>query len=133
MASVLKRHDKWQARVRRQGHSPRSKVFHNRADALRWVRQTELELDRAALAYDPSTLERTTVADLLRRYVRDVTPGKRGHASQGKRIEVFLREKWANLSLARITPQVFTQHRDKRQSNSVGGSSAPDGVRPTAG
>ncbi|MEW9806456.1 site-specific integrase [Mesorhizobium marinum] len=114
MASLQRRNDKWQARVRRLGHTPRTKSFINRTDALRWIRQTEQELDRAALAYDPSSLERTTVADLLRRYVRDVTPGKRGHASEAKRIEVFLRYDWANLTLARITPQAFTRHRDKR-------------------
>ena len=114
MASLRKRNDKWQAQVRRIGHTLRTKTFINRADALRWIRQTEQELDRTGLAYDPSSLERITVADLLRRYVRDVTPGKRGHASEAKRIEVFLRHGWANLTLARITPQAFTQHRDKR-------------------
>ncbi|TPM99531.1 site-specific integrase [Mesorhizobium sp. B2-1-3A] len=114
MASLRKRNDKWQAQVRRTGHTPISKTFINRADALRWIRQTEQELDRSALAYDPSTLQRTTVADLLRRYVSDVTPAKRGHASEAKRIEVFLRYDWGNLTLARITPQVFTRYRDKR-------------------
>jgi len=114
MASIRKRNDKWQAQVRRTGHSPRVKSFHNRADAQRWVRQTELELDRLALAYDPVRLERTTVADLLTRYRDEVTPHKRGAASETKRIEVFLREKWANLTLARIAPFAFTQHRDKR-------------------
>lgn len=114
MASLRKRNDKWQAQVRRTGHTPISKTFINRADALRWIRQTEQELDRSALAYDPSTLQRTTVADLLRRYGSDVTPGKRGHASEAKRIEVFLRYDWANLTLARITPQAFTRYRDKR-------------------
>ena len=114
MASLQRKNDRWQARVRRIGHTPRTKSFINRADALRWIRQTEQELDRSALAYDPASLERTTVADLLRRYVQDVTPDKRGHASEAKRIEVFLRYDWANLTLARITPQTFTRHRDKR-------------------
>lgn len=68
MASLRKRNDKWQAQVRRTGHNARSKSFQNRADAQRWIRQTELELDRLALAYDPSRLERITVADLLTRY-----------------------------------------------------------------
>lgn len=114
MASIRKRNDKWQAQVRRTGHNPRSKSFQNRADALRWIRQTELELDRLALAYDPSRLERITVADLLTRYRDEVTSQKRGVASEAKRIEVFLREKWAGLTLARISPQAFTQHRDAR-------------------
>lgn len=115
MATLRKRNDKWQAIVRRTGHRARAKSFHVRADAQRWIRQTEQELDRAGLAYDPHILERMTVADLLRRYVAEITPNKRGKASEAKRIEVFMREKWATLSLARITPQTFTQHRDRRQ------------------
>lgn len=114
MASLHKLNDKWQARVRRSGHAPRAKSFLSRADAQKWIRQTELELDRTALTHDPASLERVTVADLLRRYVKDVTPGKRGRVSETKRIEVFLRYDWTSQSLARITPQTFTQHRDKR-------------------
>lgn len=114
MASLRKRNDKWQAQLRRVGHQPRSKSFLNRADAQRWIRQTELELDRLALAYDPKALERLTVSDLLTRYLAEVTPRKRGAASEAKRIDVFLREKWTGLSLAQISPQAFTQHRDKR-------------------
>jgi len=57
MASVRKRDDKWQAQVRRTGHAPRSKAFISRADALRWIRQTEQELDRTGLTYGPLQLE----------------------------------------------------------------------------
>ena len=51
MASLRKRNDKWQAQVRRLGHTPRTKTFINQADALRCIRQTELELDRTALTW----------------------------------------------------------------------------------
>ncbi len=114
MASLRKRNGKWQAQVRRAGYNPRSKSFHNRADAQRWIRQTEIELDRLALSYDPATLEKMTVAELLTRYKNEITPHKRGHVNEAKRIDVFLREKWTGLTLARVTPQIFTQHRDKR-------------------
>lgn len=114
MATLRKRNTKWQAMVRRAGHTPRTKSFQNRGDAVRWIRQTELELDRAGLAYDPHTLERLRVSDLLERYLSEITPAKRGKASEAKRIEVFLRQRWAGLTLARITPQTFTQHRDQR-------------------
>ncbi len=109
MASLRKRNDKWQARVRRTGHNPRSKSFLTRTDALRWIRQTEQELDRVGLAYDPSVLERMTVADLLNRYLAEITPSKRGAASERKRLEVFLRAEWAKLTLAGLTPQTFTR------------------------
>lgn len=114
MASVQKRNGKWQARVRRAGHATRAKSFISRTDALRWVREAELELDRSGFGYDHTMLERTTVADLLTRYRREITPTKRGHASEAKRIDVFLRYPWTALTLARVTPQTFAQHRDRR-------------------
>lgn len=114
MASLRKRNGKWQAQVRRAGHPPRVQSFIAKADAQRWINQTELELDRSVLAYDPSGLERTTVADLIRRYRREVTPQKRGHDTEAKRLEVFLRYDWSALPLTKATPLVFSRHRDTR-------------------
>lgn len=114
MASLRKRNGKWQAQVRRAGHPPRVHSFITKADAQRWINQTELELDRSALAYDPSGLERTTVADLIRRYRREVTPSKRGFDSETKRLDVFLRYSWSALPLNKATPQVFSRYRDTR-------------------
>ncbi|MDN3721505.1 tyrosine-type recombinase/integrase [Roseibium salinum] len=114
MASLRKRNGKWQAQVRRAGLKPRAQSFISKADAQRWIRQTEQELDRTALACDPTQLENTTVADLIVRYRREVTPSKRGAASEDKRLEVFLRYQWAKLPLSKATPQVFSRHRDIR-------------------
>lgn len=114
MASLRKRNGKWQAQVRRTGMKPRAQSFTSKADAQRWIRQIEQELDRTALAYDPTRLERTTVAYLISRYRREVTPTKRGAASEDKRLEVFLRYDWAELPLSKATPQVFSRFRNLR-------------------
>lgn len=114
MASLRKRNGKWQAQVRRAGMKPRAQSFISKTDAQRWIRQTELELDRAVLAYDPTSLDRTTVAELISRYRREVTPTKRGAASEDKRLQVFLRYDWAKLPLSKATPQVFSRFRDLR-------------------
>ena len=99
MATLRKRNDKWQAQVRKTGYQPRSKSFTTRADALRWIRDTELELERAVFAYDPAVLERTTVEQMLRRYADEITRFKRGSETEAIRIEAFLREPWASSSL----------------------------------
>lgn len=114
MATLRKRNGKWQAQVRRAGLAPRVHTFLTKADAQRWIRQTELELDRTALAFDPAALERMTVADLITRYRAEVTPGKRGKRDETKRLDVFLEYPWAALPLAKATAQVFARHRDQR-------------------
>lgn len=114
MASLRKRNGKWQAQIRRIGHSPRAKSFLSKSYAQRWIRETELQLDRRALAFDPVSLERFIVADLILRYRKEVTPKKRGHASEDKRLEVFLRYEWARLPLSKVRPQTFSRYRDQR-------------------
>ena len=114
MATIRKRNGKWQAQVRRTGHAPRAQSFAAKGDAQEWARSVERELDRSLIPQNPRRLAAITVSELLTRYRTEVTPKKRGSASEGKRIEVFLREPWAALPLARVTAQVFARHRDQR-------------------
>lgn len=46
MASIRKRGDVWQARVRRYGYPDEVKSFPNKTDAEAWVRSIESEMDR---------------------------------------------------------------------------------------
>jgi hypothetical protein len=114
MATIRNRNGKWQAQVRRKGHTPRSKSFTSKRDAMRWARQTEAELDATVFAVDTRVLERMTIRDMLIRYRNEVTPAKRGHASENKRIDGFLRQAWADVPLSKATPQVFSRYRDER-------------------
>ena len=50
MASFRKRGDKWQARVHRKDHSPVVKSFNTKAEAVKWARYTESQLDLGTLA-----------------------------------------------------------------------------------
>lgn len=65
MASIRYRNDKWQVQVRRYGHTPQSKSFQAKADAQRWARHVEAELDRTLIPNDPRVLNTVTVADVL--------------------------------------------------------------------
>lgn len=114
MATIRNRNGKWQVQVRRNGHTPRSKSFQSKRDAAQWARQIEAELDATVFAVDLRVLERTSMRDLLVRYRTEVTPSKRGHASESKRIDGFLREDWSDKPLSEATPQVFCRYRDRR-------------------
>jgi len=49
MATFRKRADKWQARVQRSGQSSLAKSFNTKADAVKWARHTESQLDLGTL------------------------------------------------------------------------------------
>lgn len=114
MANLRNRNGKWQAQVRRGGHKPRTKSFLSKADAQRWARQMEADLDRAAIPHDIRQLDTCSIADVMHRYRSEVTPKKRGAASELKRIEVFLRDRWSTLPLSKASPAIFSAYRDKR-------------------
>jgi integrase len=114
MANIRFRKGKWQVQVRRHGHASRTQSFVLKADAQRWARHTEAELDRALIPNDPRALSTVTIADVLTRYRETVTPSKRGRASEDKRIEVFLRQDWSRLPLTKASPVVFSCFRDAR-------------------
>ena len=49
MASVRKHGDKRQARIQRQGQPSLPKSFNNKADAAKWARNTESQIDLGTL------------------------------------------------------------------------------------
>jgi hypothetical protein len=114
MASLRYRNDKWQVQVRRYGHTPQSKSFQSKADAQRWARHAEAELDRTLIPNDPRLLSTITIAEVLTRYRDTHTQAHRGHVSEAKRIEVFLRTSWCRLPLAKAGPALFSRYRDTR-------------------
>jgi hypothetical protein len=114
MSSLRYRNNKWQVQVRRHGHTPQSRSFRSKADAQRWARHVEAELDRTLIPNDPRLLSTITVAEVFTRYRDTHTRSHRGHISEAKRIDVFLRQDWSRLPLAKASPTVFSRYRDKR-------------------
>src|SRR5579885_2933669 len=72
---------RWQAQVRRRGIRPLAKTFETRQDALRWARHAESEMDRG-MFLDRSEAERTTLAEIIERYLAEVTPLKKSARSE---------------------------------------------------
>lgn len=114
MATIRINRGKWQAIVRRTGFPQQSKSFDNKTNARKWARQREAELDAGVIQTDTRILDKTSVSDLLLRYRKTVTINKKGHASEGKRIDSFLKQPWANYKLSRVTSGVFSHYRDQR-------------------
>lgn len=123
MPTIRKRGATWQVQVRRSGYPALSRSFLTRSDALAWAREKERSIDRAELPLDVKQLKRTTVADLLVRYVTEITPTKRGAVSERSRIRTMLKHKLARISLNNLSGAIVAQYRDDRltvvQSGSV--------------
>ena len=113
MAAFRKRGAGWQARVRRAGYPDEVKTFPTKAEAERWARSVEGEMDRGEFA-DQREVARTTLADLVRRYMVEVTPSKRGARDEAIRLKAMLRNRICGLSLAHLAPQEVARYRDER-------------------
>lgn len=111
---------RWQAQVRRRGIRPLAKTFETRQDALRWARHAESEMDRG-MFLDRSEAERTTLAEIIERYLAEVTPLKKSARSERQRLSHLSRQ-LGRFSLARIRSQHLADYRDQRLAKGLAGA-----------
>lgn len=114
MADIQRRAaGQFRARVRRRGHPARSATFPNRAEAEAWARRIEAAMDRGDYQ-DTTEAQRTTLGEALDRYLREVTPGKRGAPQERNRIAALKRHKLAARSLLGLRGADLAEYRDAR-------------------
>jgi len=102
----------WQARVRKAKQTL-TKTFIHKADAEKWAKQVEVELDKGS--YNNLVLaERTTFAEIIERYIVEVLPTMRGGKADFIRLKALARRPIAKLNMVALTPQKIAQHRDER-------------------
>ena len=114
MATVRKLSSgKWNAQIRRKGHTPISKSFINQKDAHTWIRIIESDMDKGVYI-NRSRAENTTFADALVRYRDEITPTKKGSSQELRRIATWLNHPLAKRSISSLKPTDFVKHRDVR-------------------
>ena len=114
MATISKRGDRWQARVRRKGGPPTSRTFRLKADAEKWAAQVEVDGERGGFSTNRSLLEATTLADLIKRYRDTVVPRHKSSLNETAVLNAFLRHPTASLRLSELGPVHFAAYRDER-------------------
>jgi integrase len=114
MATIRKLRGKWQAQVRRKGMAPRAKSFESKADAERWARSLEAEVDRCGVLPDTRLAENTTLAEILTRYKDEITPKKRSAISEVARINGILRRPICYRTLTLLSTADLASYRDER-------------------
>jgi integrase len=111
MATFRKRNDKWQARVQLSGQGSIAKSFNTKADAIKWARNVESQLDLGVLAAKQSMPRMMSV---LARYLEEVTPTKKGVKQERNRIRQLQKSKLADMTVDKITSELIAQYRDTR-------------------
>lgn len=114
MASITKRGDyQYQAEVRRKGHPVQRKTFETKKDAQAWAAVIESEMTRGVFV-DRTEAEKTTLAEALSRYAREVTECKKSRRTELSCIRKWLAHPLAGRSLASLRAVDFAQYRDSR-------------------
>ena len=85
---------KWRAQIRRTGYAAKAKTFRTKAEAEKWARGLETQLDRG-VEIDVAELRKTRVSELLERFLREEVPGRKGGKWEAVRINLMLKEIFA--------------------------------------
>jgi len=118
MATIRERGPfQWQAQVLRKGQSPQYKTFNNKADAERWSRQVEAEMDRGIFV-SRKEAENTTLSDALDRYEQEVSSKKKGYPKEKDKIS-YWKTAFGSRYLATIRPSDLASWRDKKLKDSA--------------
>tara|TARA_B100001057_G_scaffold294696_1_gene294797 strand:+ start:130 stop:1110 length:981 start_codon:yes stop_codon:yes gene_type:complete len=117
MGSIRKRKNRYEAQIRRRGLHSLTKTFNNKTDATVWVRGIEARIDAGDLNVLAPKL--TTLGDLLTRYQNEITPLKKGHAAEARRINRLLHDSISSFSLRDLNGVILAQFRDRRINDGV--------------
>ncbi len=109
----------WKAVIRKTGWPMSIKTFRIKRDAEDCARRTEDEMVRGAYIRRSGS-ERTTIDAALRRYLAEVTPGKRPvtQVSEVRRADVLIKL-LGRYSLAALTPEIVARFRDERLAGDI--------------
>ena len=113
MASFRQRGGKWQARVIRDGYPDQTKTFESKTDAEKWARALESEIDKGQFV-NVSEAQRTTLGDLIARYLAEITPSMKGAAEDTIRLKAMMRKPIAQWSMANLSAVRIATFRDQR-------------------
>jgi integrase len=121
MASFRKRSGKWQARIIRDGYPDQTKTFDSKADAEKWARALESDIDKGQFV-NVSEAQRTTLGDVIARYLVEVTPSMKGVTEDSIRLKAIMRKPIARWSMANLSAARIAAYRDERLKEVSGGT-----------
>lgn len=112
MATIRKKGVSWQALIRRKGYPTIAKTFPKKILAQAWARKKEEELF-TKLHINTKAAE-TTVADIMEKYLHQITPRKRSADIEKFRIQTVSKY-FGDISLEELSPNAIIQFVDDRK------------------
>jgi integrase len=100
-------------KIRRAGLTAQTKTFDNRTHAQQWARSVESDLDKG-IVVDRRTAQRLSLAEVLERYRREVTPTKRGSLDENLRLKAMAQRPFARIRMSALTSSHLAAYRDER-------------------
>lgn len=121
MATIRKKGEyQWHVQIRRRGHPTQTKTFNTKSDAEAWARMIESEMDRGVFL-SRSEAERVTVAEIIDRYLVEVTPSKR-NIREETRLLGKIKEEFGVYFLSAIQAKHVAAWRDRMVNAGRAGS-----------
>jgi integrase len=111
MASILKRNDKWFVWVRKHGQPSQSKTFTIKQDAQRWAVMIERQIDQGLVGCVDKSV---TLGDLLKRYLKEVTPHKKSRDKETWRVKALLKRFISGVGLPNLTSTIISNFKTLR-------------------
>ena len=116
MASIQKRGKKYRVRIIRRGFPTQSQTFNNHAEALRWSRQIESQMDKGAFKPNPVENEKFAKKDLLFQeaalhYMQTHSIHKKIVLSETYRLRILIK-RWGDIPVEKIDKLAVLALRD---------------------
>lgn len=105
----------FRARVRMRGFPHLSKTFLRKTDAKKWMQDTEASIRGGTAVSNEAA--RTTLREALERYLREVTPRKKGRLREQQRAQAWMLNPLAFRFLAQLRGADFAKYRDDRRAD----------------
>lgn len=125
MATIRQRGNRVEVQIRRKGWPTVSETFPDKTSAREWATVIEAEMVRGVFM-DRSEAERNTLGDLFDRYLRDVSPAKKGASSESYRLRSLRRDAISEYKVAALTGKVLAEWRDRRLKAVTGSTTNRD-------
>lgn len=119
MASIRKRGKyQFQCRVLKKGYPPQSQTFKTKAEAEEWASEVESQM-RNGRFVSREEADSTTLKDALDRYLREITPRKKGWKAETDRIKAWQRHTLASRTLGSLKGADFAKYRDDLRASGL--------------
>ncbi len=121
MATITKtQSNTFKVLIRKKGFPQQIKTFKTKVDAQKWARLLESEIDRGIFV-DRTEADKTTIGELIDRYIQEVTPLKKSAKNDRQRM-LFLKNHFGYYTASQLQSKHIATYRDKRLAEGKQGS-----------